>query len=250
MNLKRNKGILSDIRFFLFHKPAVPTLIKFNSDSERENYTHRIRQRLGIGVSKYAVLNIHKIGIKAPVRYVFEELLSWNGDSTCWPNHIAKVQRINDALEHIQIFLFGKKKYPFGFKKGIFGLRFIPLFNLNAIKIQHLPDPTDFDNARYLLYECSGGYPIGIFSIYVRSSIADRQEKEQTQLFFVVGFNFYGKEEFPSFINRLWEKIHNRVSANIMNRFKQLCEWRFQKVQDGLQPGVPEWRKGTGAKNL
>jgi hypothetical protein len=115
-------------------------------------------------------------------------------------------------------------------------LKFIPLFQLNALRIQHLPDPSDFDNARYLLYNCSGGYPIGIFAMYTRSSIPDQQEKDQTQLFMVVGFNFYGREDLSGdrFVNRLWEKIHNRVTANIMHRFKQLCEWRFQKIQEGL----------------
>jgi len=233
---KRSRGILSDIRFFFLHKPAVPTSIEFNSKEERENYSQRIMQRLGISAAQYAILNIHKIGIEAPVRYVFEELLNWDGDSTCWPNHLARVERINGHIQHIRIFLFGKKKYPFGFKKGIFGLKFIPLFNLNAIKIQHLPDPSDFDNARYFLYECSGGYPIGFFSIYTRSAIAGQQEKDSTQLFLVVGFNFYGRKDWhsPHIFNKIWEKIHNRVTANIMNRFKQLCEWRFQKIREGL----------------
>lgn len=232
----RSRGWFSDIRFFYLHKAEIPTLIKFDSESERENYSQRIIQRLGINVEGYNILNIHKIGIAAPVKYVFEELLNWNGDSTCWPNHIARVERINDRLEHIRIFFLGRKKYPFGFKNGFFGLKFIPLFKLDALRIQHLPDPSDFDNARYLLYKCSGGYPIGVFAIYTRSSIADQQEKEQTQLFMVVGFNFYGREDLSGtrIINRIWESIHNRVTTNIMNRFKQLCEWRFQKIQEGL----------------
>ena len=137
---RKSNGTLSDIRNFLLHKPAVPTLIDLCSDSERENYCQRILQRLGTSVEDYAVLNIHKIGIEAPVRYVFEELLNWDGDSTCWPNHIAQVNRIDSCIERIQIFLFGKKKYPFGLKKSFFGLKYIPLFNLDAIRIQHLPD--------------------------------------------------------------------------------------------------------------
>jgi hypothetical protein len=233
---KRSKGILSDIRYFLLHKPVIPTLIEFCSPAEKEDYSQRILQRLETSVTNYTILNIHKIGIEAPVRYVFEELLHWDGDSTCWPNYVAKVERINNRIESIQIFLFGKKKYPLGFKNSFFGLKYIPLFHLDAMKIQHLPDPADFDNARYLLYKCSGGYPIGIFCIYARSPIAEQQEVEHTQLFFVVGFNFYGKEDQPKmhFINKIWEKIHNRVTANILNRFKQLCEWRFEKVQEGL----------------
>ncbi|MCP5101935.1 MAG: hypothetical protein GY950_01085, partial [bacterium] len=168
----RSRGILSDIRFFFLHKPAVPTLIESDSEEERENYSRRIMQRLGTSVADYSILNIHKIGINAPVKYVFEELLKWDGDSTCWPNHIAAVQRIHGRLERIRIFLFGIKKSSLTL-----------LFNLNAIKIQRLPDPADFDNARYLLYKCSGGYPIGIFSMYARSSITVLNEEEQTQLF-------------------------------------------------------------------
>ena len=96
-----------------------------------------------------------------------------------------------------------------------------------------MPDPDEFDNARYLLYDCSGGYPIGIFSMYVRSSIAEQHEVEPTQLFLVVGFNFYGRENWSRkrIINRTWEGVHNRVTANVMNRFKQLCEWRFEKIR-------------------
>jgi len=223
----RSKGIFSDIRYFLLHKPPVKTHIKFKSLEERLNYSHMIVQRLGIKVEKYNILNIHHIGINVPPRYVFEELLNWSGDSTCWPNHIAEVSRIDGSLENIQIYLFGKRKMPFGLS---------PLFNLNAIKIQRIPGTYDFDNARYLLYKCSGGYPIGIFFMYVISPSSEGNNSEQTQLFFVVGFNFYGKENWSerNIINRIWELIHDRVATNTMFRFKQLCEWRFGKIQEGI----------------
>lgn len=228
-------GVFSDIRSFFLHKPPIHTLVRFNSVEERQNYSHRIMQRMSINVDEYAVLNIHQIGINAPVLYVFEELEKWDGDSTCWPNHIAAVERQDGRLEHIKIYLLGKKKYPFPFKKSFFGLRYIPLFQVDKLKFQHLPPPSGHDNARYLLYECSGGYPIGIFAMYARSSIAPQQEKEPTQLFLVVGFDFYGKKDwqYKHIVNTTWEKIHNRVTANIMNRFKQLCEWRFQKIREG-----------------
>ena len=231
---ERSHGILSDIGFFFFHSPDIPTLIEFSSEAEREDYSHRIMQRIGIDVTKYSVLNIHRIGIRVPVRYVFEELLFWDGDSTCWPNYIAAVDRLGGQLEHIQIFLLGRKKYPFGCKSGLFGLKYIPLFSLDALKFQYQPGPSD-DNARYLLYDSSGGYPIGIFTMYVRSAIPKRGEIEQSQLFIAVGFNFYGKEHIPNIniVNKIWEKIHNRVTANVLNRFKQLCEWRFQGIQGG-----------------
>lgn len=232
----KSSGIFSDICSFFLHQPAIPSLVRFDSEDERENYSHRIMQRLGISVDKYAILNIHQIGINAPVRYVFEELEKWDGDSTCWPNHIAAVERINGHLEHIKIYLLGKKEYPFRFSKSFFGLKYIPFFQVDKLKFQHLPPPTEHDNARYLLYKCSGGYPIGIFAMYTRSSIEKQGESEPTQLFLVVGFNFYGKKDWPDkhFVNRIWEKIHNRVTANIMNRFKQLCEWRFRKIREGI----------------
>ncbi len=217
----KSTGILSDIRYFLLHKPEKPTLIKFNSKSERLNYSYRIIQRLDVGVLKYKILNIHKIGVNAPAKYVFEELLKWNGDSTCWPNYIAKVARKNNRLENLFIHLFGWTKYP--------------LFRLNALNFQKTPDPMGSDNARYLLYECSGGYPIGIFTMYVRSSITTQKEKEQTQLFIMVGFNFYGKENLSKvkILNKTWELIHDRVTSNVLNRLKQLSEWRFEKIQEG-----------------
>jgi hypothetical protein len=229
------RGILSDIRSFLLHRPTIPTLLESASEEERLDYTHRIMQRLGTSVTKYAILNIHQIGIEAPARYVFEELLKWDRETICWPNHLATFERVNGRLEHVRVFLFGQKERILGLKNGFLGLNFIPLFELSALQFQRVPIPSNSDNARYLLYECTGGYPMGIFSVYVRSSIADRGEVEQTQVFFVVGFNFYGKEDWPDthVINRVWEKVHNRVTANIMNKFKELCEKKFQGLLDG-----------------
>ncbi len=232
----RSAGLFSDFSNFLWKKPKIKTLIKFTSTEKREEYNQRILQRVGKGVDRYSILNVNQIGIEAPVSYVFNELLNWNGDSTCWPNHIAKVERIGESIEKIRILPFGWKKYPFGFKKNFFGISFIPLFHLNSIRIKRFPDAFDFDNARYLLYRCSGGYPIGIFLMYVRSSIADMGETEQSQLFFSVGFNFYGKESKSnrSIVNRIWEGIHNRVTANVLNRIKQLSEWRIEKMEAGI----------------
>ncbi len=231
----QSSGILADIRYFMLRRPTLPTLIKFSSREERENYSYRILQRLEIGVSNYKILNIHKIGVNAPAKYVFEELLKWNGDSSCWPNHIAKVVRKKKKLENLHVYLFGWKEYPGWLKKFLLKWKLIPLFQLNAIRFKLAPDPADTDNARYLLFRSSGGYPIGIFSLYVRSSIAEQNEKEPTQLFLMVGFNFYGKKHWSTRkgINRTWEMIHDRVTSNVLNRLKQLSEWRFAKIQDG-----------------
>lgn len=222
-----SRGLLSDIRHFFLHCPEIPTLIKFPSAEAQEQFSQRIMQRTGVEVSQYSVLNLHKIGIEAPAQHVFNELLDWNGDSTCWPNYIAQVYREDGMLERIQILLFGKRRWPFGI--------FSPLFNLTAIRIQKTPSLSDSDNSRYLLYNCSGGYPIGIFSMFVRSSIPEENETGQSQLFSGVGFDFYGKKSKSRFrpVSIVWEWIHNRVTANTLNRFKQLCEWRFEKIQNG-----------------
>lgn len=228
---EKSKNIFSDFRYFLWNKPSIPTHISFHSEEERMLYSKSVLQRTGIGVDSYSVLNIHRIGIEVPATFVFEELLKWNGDSSCWPNHIAKLTLKDGKLDTIKVNLFGWPSDPFNPRKEIAGFQFFHLFNMTAIKIQRTPAPFDFDNARYLLYKCSGGYPIGIFSMYVRSSIPERGEKEMSQLFLLVGFNFYGKKALTKInvIHRTWEAIHNRATAHIMNRFKQLSEWRFEK---------------------
>lgn len=231
----RSRSILSDIRYFLLHKPENNTFVRFKTFDDRLAFRYRIMQRIGMDASIYSVLNVHKIGIDAPVHHIFSELMSWNGDSTCWPNHIAEVRRIDDDIENIKILPFGWEKYPFGFKKSFLGLRFIPLFNLKAIKIKAVPDTGDSDNARYLLYECSGGYPIGFFALYVRSSIPEEGETEMSQLFCGVGFDFYGRKNWANrhVIVKLWTLIHNSVTRNVLNRFRQLCEWRMEKTMKG-----------------
>lgn len=227
---KKSKGLLADVWNFLIKSPGKSTIIKFDTDEDRENYNKRIVQRFGIDPDKYSVLNIHQIGVEAPPSYVFDELMRWNGDSTCWPNHIARINLVENKLTDIRVLLFGREKYPFGFKKSFLGLKLVPLFKMNAIRIKKVPDPFDFDNARYLLYECSGGYPIGIFFMYVRSSIEDMGESSQSQLFLAVGFNFYGKEDWSRryrLFNRIWQGVHNRVTSNVLARIKQLSEWRL-----------------------
>jgi hypothetical protein len=232
---KASKNLASDVSNFFFHVPEIKTLVKFDDKEIRKDYCQRISQRIGIDVEKYKVLNIHRIGINAPCSYVFDEILKWDGNSCWWPNHIARVNLINDRLENIEVSLLGKSRHPFGFKNGVFGFHLQHLFNLEVMKFQHNPTPRETDNARYLLYKCSGGYPIGVFSIFVRTSITNWQESSTSQLFFMVGFNFYGRTSWPklNILHKSWEGIHNRVSINVMNRIKQLCEWQFEKVKNG-----------------
>jgi hypothetical protein len=233
----KKQTIRSDLQNYFFKKPQIPTLIDFSSLSEREDYSKRILQRLDVGVTDYTVLNIHKIGIEIPVRYVYEELLQWDGTSDYWPNQLARVKRINGDLKNIQIFLFGLENI--GWKKKSTGqiIPLKPLFHMKAMKFRHTPVSSDADNARFMLYKCSGGYPIGIFSLYVRSSIAENKEKEQAQLFSMVAFNFYGKKQwfFTHFINKIWENFHNRITANILNRTKKIFEEKFQSAIEQLE---------------
>jgi uncharacterized protein YbjT (DUF2867 family) len=228
------RGITGDLREFLFRRPPRPTLIEFATRAEREEYSLRIMQRLGIDLTSYSVLNLHRIGVEAPARDVFEEVLQWNGHSSCWPNHIARVELPDGGIERIEIRPLGMRRIPFGAGSGL-GMNVAPLFRLEAMEIQRFPDQLGSDNARFLLHSCSGGYPIGIFVIYVRSPVADRGETERTQVFFAVGFNFFGSERLSRsrLLQRIWAVVHNRVTGNVMNRFKQVCEWRFQRVQEG-----------------
>jgi len=232
-----SRGILSDVRSFVLHGPAIPTLVEFGSRAERRDYSHRIMQRLDINVEKYSILNIHRIGVDAPVAFVFEQLRTWNARSRWWPNRIAKLESADRTLEHIRVFFLGRKKHLLGIQAALFGLNVIPLFEMHALTIREVPRDLDHDNARYLLYDCSGGYPVGIVANYVRSPIADRSEPDETQFFFMVGFNFYGKEDWPEahLINTIWEMIHNRVTSNVLNRFKEECEARFRRVREGSE---------------
>ncbi len=230
-----SKGILTDIRYFFIHKPEQPTLVTFDSQEERFDYSQRIMERLGVDTQQYSVLNINKIGIDAPVSQIFNELWRFRGNPSCWPNHIAKVDRIDNNLEHVRILPFGWKRYPFKFMKSFLGLPIIPLFLLNAIEIKSVPDHKDLDNARYFLYKCSGGYPIGILAIYIRSSLPEMGETGRSQLIFGVGFNFFGKHNWQDrrkLVSHVWEWVHNRVTANVLNRIKQLSEWRLETVRD------------------
>lgn len=219
---RRSVNTFTDIYHYLIKNPGLSTLVKSSNQDARTEIGSSILQRTGIDVQNFKMLNLHRIGINAPASYIFDELLKWSGDSICWPNHIAKVQLQNNSLEHIKIYLLG-----INFR--LFGFNFFHLFDLSSIKIQHSPSSSDQDNARYLLYECKGGYPIGVFSMYVRSSIPERGEKEMSQLFMMVSFNFYGKSNARANIfNKVWERIHNRVTSNMIYRFKELCECKFE----------------------
>jgi hypothetical protein len=216
--LVRTTGVFSDVLHYFLRRPEQKTRVTFNSPEEKEIYCASILQRIGIDVHQFRLINIHRIGIDAPASYLFQELMKWNGDSVCWPNHIARVNLQGGNIENIVITLPG---------------RFYKLFVMKAISIHPVPLDSDTDNARYFLYECSGGYPIGIFSLYVRSSIPERGENKMSQLFFLVSFNFYGKQSWSRVrpLRKAWEFIHNRVTSHVACRFKTLVEWKFESFK-------------------
>jgi len=227
----KSSSFCHDLCAYFLAKPKIKTLIKYKSEEEKENYSQLILQRINIGVTEYSVLNIHRIGINVPIQNIFDELMLWNGKSNYWPNQLARVKRINNRLENIYIYLFGIENIKIPWFKSIV-IKLTPLFHLSAIKFQSTPSPSVPDNARYLLYKCSGGYPIGIFSLYIRSSINENKETESAQLFSLVAFNFYGKKNifYKYILNPIWEKIHNRVTTNILNRIKNEFEEEFEKL--------------------
>ena len=233
-------GLFGDIQNFVLRRPRIATRIAFASRQKREDYTERILQRIGVDVTSYSVLNLHRIAVEVPVLLVFQDLLAWDGNSSCWPNKLAKIERLDDDLDRIQVLPFGLTRFPFG-SGSRFGWRVPPLFELKALRIQGRPRELDPDNARFLLFSCSGGYPIGIFVMYVRSSIAHQGETGRTQVFLGVGFDFYGHRRLSRILPLawLWELIHNRVTANVLIRFKQLCEWKFERLQAGMDFNAP-----------
>jgi hypothetical protein len=234
---EQTTGVLSDLAHFFFRKPRVRTLVRTDSEAARAEYTRRILQRLPIDVADYSILNIHQIGIAAPVTLVFEEFLQWDGESPCWPNHVATVESIDGSRESIRILAFGQWTRRIRQSGSWLGSNFGILFRLTGLRRQSCPDPANFDNARYLLYRCSGGYPIGVFCIYVRSPLESLGETEQAQVFFAVSFNFFGRQ--PNWLTRVitqvWGRVHNRVTSNVLNRFQQLCEADFDAFKNPVE---------------
>jgi len=237
----RRDGLFSDLGTFFLPRPATPTLIEFPTLREREDYGLRIMQRIGVNVSEYAVLNIHRVGIDAPVNYVFEEAQNWGEGLSSWPNWVATLEPVEADPPYIEVRMLGGLKRTHRFMQRLLGPRFGRLFRLTVRKRQSVPDPTNFDNARYLFFECSGGYPIGVMAVYVRSPIAGLGETEQTQFFMAVGFNFYGRKNWPriGLINRVWEAVHNRVTGNVLNEFKRACEESCRKRLEGVLNDIP-----------
>jgi hypothetical protein len=228
-----SQSILGDVRLYFMRRPAISTLVRLDQGEVRLEYAQRIAQRVGIDVTQYSVLNIHRVGIDAPVRYVFDEIIHWRGDAPYWPNHVATPHNEDSRPEEVRVVVFGRSIG--GWLESVTRTRLATLFEMHARTVRHVPADSDLDNARYFLWDCRGGYPIGIFSIFARSPIAALGEIEQTQLFFAVGFNPHGRRFLSSIrpVRRTWEVIHNRVTGNVLNRFKSQCEKQFQATREG-----------------
>jgi hypothetical protein len=215
----RTQGLWADLTGYVLRRPARPTRVPLPTVARRGDYDDRILQRLGIRVHDYSVLNIHRVGIEAPTALVWETVTRWRPDGGYWPNTLARAEFARHLPRHVEILLLGH----------------IPLFQLDFLRWQTTPGPTDVDNARYLIYRCRGGYPMGVLSIYVRSRIEAEDEVEPTQLFFVVSFDFFGRKNWLNarLARPLWEAIHNRVTGHSLIRFKAHCEAGFAAVQTG-----------------
>ncbi len=223
---ENSTSVLSDIRNFIIQRPAIATQVAVESDSWREDYTRRIAERTGVDVSVYSILNIHRIGIDAAVETVFDEVERWEGGSACWPDHLATIEQTPGEQDGFRVVLLGRSQIMRRLRRR-FGPEFGTLFVATVSEARRVPDQMDTENARFFLWNCSGGYPIGVFSIFARSRITDRGESEPTQLFFAVGFNPYGSWTLGRIggpLRSTWQFLHDRVTSNVLNRFKQICE--------------------------
>jgi hypothetical protein len=64
-----------------------------------------------------------------------------------------------------------------------------------------------------------------ILAVYVRSAIG-APGGDEAQVFFVVSLDSCGWRSWPAvrFVTPIWEWIHNRATADMLNRLKDLCE--------------------------
>lgn len=230
----KSNSIVSDIRNFFLNKPEQNTFIDLAQLEDRKRYNKLILERTGFDVGNYTLLNIHHIGVNTPVKFLFEELMRWNSNSCWWPNHIAKVHVLDTDLSHIDVFLFGKLNFRRRNRTKSPEFHLLRLFNLTILKKKQKSDEDDFnDNAHYLFYKCSGGYPIGVFSLFARNSIPEDNEDCESQLFMMVSFNPHGIKSLSKvkFFAKIWEGIHNRVTSNSLIRIKNYCELNYQNQQ-------------------
>jgi len=202
-----SRGLLGDVSQFLLRRPEDATHVEIGDPAAREHYGLRIAHHLGTPVDDYEVLNIHRIGIDAPVDRIFEVIRSGAAATACWPNRLARLQRDADSATNARV--------------NVLGLPFWSLFRLTEVELDDVGD-----GARKILFRCHGGYPIGIFAMLARPSYSELGEHRTSQFFFVVSFNFYGRPRWwgARVLHGMWESVHNRATGNILNRLRRLCE--------------------------
>jgi hypothetical protein len=235
-------GLLQDVRGFIFTRPPADTVLPAATLEERRDLSGRIQQRVGIDVTPYSILNLHRVGVRAPGRAVFDRIMTWDGGSSYWPNHLARATRRDESLQRIDIHLFGWRRF--------LGRPVKPLFRLEAVRILEEPGPGDPDNHRFVMFRCDGGYPIGHFIMYVRSSIVALGERGPTQLFLAVGFNVYGRRRLARagparLVTAVWERLHNRVTSHVLHRLKAICEEEIHGIENGSRTAGEKSRSFT-----
>lgn len=217
----------SDLRDYFFSRPSAITHVDLPAELDLHDIHAQMARRLGMSVADYSVLNIHEIDIDVPTDVVWAELTRWGPNSGYWPDAVATVEVRDDERRHLEMFLVGRKRSLFGLRNGFLGLNLIPLFRMELLAVRHTPADDDNERGRFFIYGCSGGYPIGILAIYLRERNHERLNRPVTQVFFAVAFDFFGRKRWPRaavLVRRVWELVHNRVTANVLNRLKIKCE--------------------------
>jgi len=204
------KGLWSDFVSFFLRRPRERTLIDLSSPGARAEYDQRVFERLGISVADNDVLNIHRIGIDAPDALVWDVWSRRDANTLYWPTRIAFPAWHDGNGAEGKLLLFGHPA--------------LPIFRADLIRRCEVPADSDPNRARYALYRCSGGYPMGVFAMYVRPRTA-ADDTDATQVFFLVAFDFFGKKQWlgTRAVRPIWEPIHNRVTSHVLNRFKAHC---------------------------
>ena len=158
---------------------------------------------------------IHRIGVDAPVELIFRSIPRDGSLNSCWPGHLARIEVSDGPGSEACV--------------NALGWRRLPLFRLTELGVRQ----TD-ESSRHLLFLCHGGYPAGILGMFVRPTIPELNEERASQFFFVVSFNFYGQRHgwWARRLQGVWERIHNRATSHILDRFRRHCEHAARASQE------------------
>jgi hypothetical protein len=209
-----------DFVSFFVRQPGEPTHIDLSLPELRQEYDRRVFERVGVSVADNDVLNIHRIGINAPPDFVWQVWARRDPEAYYWPTRIAFPSLRNQSRNEGALLLFGRP--------------YLRLFRAVLIRRHDVPQDSDPHEGRYALYRCTGGYPIGIFGMYARPRNVTEGDIEPTQVFFLVAFDFFGRKHWlgSRAVRPIWESIHNRVTTQVLNRFKAHCESAYARAQE------------------